>query len=109
MRSSLHTRLRLGFGGIAVAVALLAAAAVLSLNRLGGAIATILRENYASVVACEEMKEALERQDSAAQFASAGREDIARPMVARNRPAFAAAFTTEADNVTVPGEGELVR
>jgi signal transduction histidine kinase len=109
MRSSLHTRLRLGFGAIAVAVALLAAAAVLSLNRLGGAVATILRENYASVVACEEMKEALERQDSAAQFASAGREDVAGPMLERHRRAFAAAFATEADNVTVPGEGELVR
>ena len=31
-----------------------------ALNRLGGAVATILRENYASVVACEQMKEALE-------------------------------------------------
>ena len=50
--SSLRTRLRLGLGAIAVAVALLSIAAVLSLNRLGGAVATILRENYASVIAC---------------------------------------------------------
>src|SRR5580698_10295405 len=109
MRSSLHTRLRLGLGAIAVAVALLAAAAVLSLNRLGGAVATILRENYASVVACENMKEALERQDSAAQFASSGREDIALPMLAEHRRGFGMAFATEAANITLPGEGELVR
>src|SRR6516162_6799562 len=100
MSSSLHTRLRVGLGAIAVALALLSAAAVLSLNRLGGAVATILKENYASVVACEDMKEALERQDSAAQFASSGREDIAGPMLLVHRPAFAAAFATEADNVT---------
>ena len=109
MSSSLHTRLRLGLGAIAVALALLSAAAVLSLNRLGGAVATILRENYASVVACENMKEAIERQDSAAQFASSGREDIARPMLLDHRRAFAAAFAAEADNITLPGEGELVR
>src|SRR5580704_14652324 len=109
MSSSLRTRLRLGLGAIAVALALLSAAAVLSLNRLGGAISTILRENYASVVACEDMKEALERQDSAAQFASSGREDIAGPMLRDHRRAFAAAFAREASNITLPGEGELVR
>jgi PAS domain S-box-containing protein len=105
----LHTRLRVGLGTIAVALALLSVAAVLSLNRLGGAIATILKENYASVVACEEMKEALERLDSAAQFAGSGREDIAAPMLKKNRAAFAEAFALEAANVTLPGEGDLVR
>ena len=87
MGSSLHTRLRLGLGAIAVALALLSAAAVLSLNRLGGAVATILKENYASVIACEQMKEALERLDSAAQFAGSGREDIAGPMLREHRRA----------------------
>src|SRR6202034_1305622 len=62
--AAVRGRLRLGLGAIAVALALLSAAAVLSLNRLGGAVATILKENYASVIACEEMKEALERLDS---------------------------------------------
>jgi two-component system, NtrC family, sensor histidine kinase KinB len=109
MRSSLRTRVRLGLGALALALALLSAAAVLSLGRLGGAVATILKENYASVVACEQMKEALERQDSAALFASSGREDIAGPMLEQHRRGFAAAFATEADNVTLPGEGELVR
>jgi PAS domain S-box-containing protein len=109
MKASLHTRLRFGLGAIAVALALLSAAAVLGLNRLGGAIETILKENYASVVACEQMKESLERLDSAAQFAGSGREDIARPMLREHRRAFAAAFAAEAANITIPGEGELVR
>jgi PAS domain S-box-containing protein len=108
MRSSLRTRLQLGLGSIAVAVALLALAAVLALDRLGGAVSTILRENYASVVACEQMKEALERQDSAVQFASSGREDIGRPMLEENRLAFDEAFAREASNITVPTEGERV-
>jgi two-component system, NtrC family, sensor histidine kinase KinB len=109
MRNSLRTRIQLGLGAIALCLALLSAAAVISLGRLGGAVATILKENYASVVACENMKEALERQDSAAQFASSGREDIALPMLAEHRRGFARAFATEAANITLPGEGELVR
>ncbi len=109
MRSSLRTRVRLGLGAIALALALLSAAAVLSLNRLGGARASSLLEDYASVVACAQLEEALERLDSAAQFAGSGREDIAGPMLAEHRPAFARAFADEAANITLPGEGELVR
>ncbi len=106
---SLRGRLRGGFALVAVACALLAAAAVASLDRLGGAIATLLRENYASVIACEQMKEALERQDSAALFDASGRRDIAEPILAVQRRAFAEALAVEERNITVPGEAELVR
>jgi two-component system, NtrC family, sensor histidine kinase KinB len=108
-RTSLRTRLRLGLGAMVAALAILSVAAVLSLDRLGGAVATILRENYASVILCEQMKEALERQDSAALFAAVGHERIADPMLAENRRSFDAAFTREQENLTVPGEAELVR
>ncbi|HVY47438.1 MAG TPA: ATP-binding protein, partial [Minicystis sp.] len=77
-------------------------------DRLGGAIATILRENYESVLACDDMKEAIERLDSAAQFASSGREDIGRRMLAENRPRFERALAREAANITLPTEGERV-
>ncbi len=108
-RASLRTRLRLGLGAMVAALSILAVAAVLSLDRLGGAVATILRENYASVILCEQMKEALERQDSAALFAAVGHARIAQPMLAENRKSFEAAFAREEKNLTVPGEGELVR
>src|SRR5437868_2349038 len=98
MRLSLRRRLQLGLAALAVALALLSTAAVLSLNRLGGAIGLILRENYVSVIACEDMKEAFERQDSAAQLASTGREDIGLPMLARHRPLFEDAFRREENN-----------
>src|SRR5262249_8037340 len=109
MRTSLRTRLRLGLGAMAIAIALLSAAAVLSLTQLGGAVSTILRENYASVILCEQMKEALERQDSAALFAASGEEKIAEPMLYANRKSFALAFAREEANITVPGEDALVR
>lgn len=108
-KPSLERRLRLGFTAIAATFALLSIAAVASLDRLGGAITTILRENYASVVLCEQMKEALERQDSAVLFAATGRRDLAGPMLLASRAHFAEALAAEEGNITVPGERELVR
>jgi signal transduction histidine kinase len=108
-KPSLQRRLRLGLGAIAAALALLAVAAVAALDHLGGAVEVILRENYASTVLCEQMKEALERQDAAALFAATGRRDIAGPMLAHNREGFSRALAGEEANITVPGEGALVR
>lgn len=105
---SLRQRLRLGLTILATLLALISIAAVASLNRLGSAVATLLRENYLSVVACEQMKEALERQDSAAIIAAAGRDEVARPILSAQRPTFRKSFEVEAANITLPGEGELV-
>ena len=38
------------------------------ITELGQSIDVILRENYRSVIACQEMKETLERMDSGAAF-----------------------------------------
>lgn len=108
-KPSLQRRLRLGLGAIALALSLIAVAAVASLSRLGGAVEVILRENYASTVLCERMKEALTRQDAAALFAASGRRDIAAPMLAQNREAFARALAGEEANLTEPGEDALVK
>ena len=108
MKLSLRVRLRLGLAVLGVLLALGAFAAVASLGRLGGAIARILQENYVSVVACERMREALERQDSAAIFAATGREASATTELAAQRSSFGRAFDDEAANITLPGEGELV-
>jgi len=64
----------------------------------------ILRDNYASVVAAQTMKEALERQDSAATFYLAGQKDKARAQFAGNAPIFESALNTERANITERGE-----
>ena len=48
--------------------------AVLLFNRLGGSVDVILRENYESVLAGQQMKESSERMDSGLSFAAAGEE-----------------------------------
>jgi len=106
---SLRARLFRALGVVGATLVVVCALSTVAVTRLGGAIGLILRENYASVVACQQMNEALERQDSAALFSASGRSDIAAPMLAEHRAGFARAFAREAGNVTLPGEGEEVR
>ena len=107
-RKSLRGRLFRALAMVGATLIVLCALSTASVNRLGGAIGLILRENYVSVLACQEMNEALERQDSAALFAASGRGDIAEAMLVQHRAGFAKAFAREATNITLPGEGALV-
>ncbi len=107
-RMSLRSRLFRALAVVGATLCVVCALSTAAVNRLGGAIGLILRENYVSVVACQEMNEALERQDSAALFAASGRSDIAGPMLEQHRAGFARAFAREAGNVTLPGEGAEV-
>jgi signal transduction histidine kinase len=81
--------------------------AVLLFNRLGGSIDVILRENYQSVLAGQQMKESSERMDSGLSFALAGEEQRGRQLFNENVPVFQEALKKELNNTTLPGEGEL--
>src|SRR5689334_16008418 len=86
----------------------LAGAAGMTVLHLGGRIDAILRENYDSVIAMQILNEALERIDSAFQFALADQEDKARQQFAENWPAYHQGLDKEQHNITLPGEQELV-
>src|SRR6185295_6556114 len=105
-RFGLRTKLALGFGGLVLLLLLLGAQSISLLDRLSGSIDVTLRENYVSVLACQEMKEALERMDSGALFALAGVPERGRALAAVHRPRFEAALDRELHNITVPGEQE---
>ena len=78
-------------------------------THLGGAVDVILRENYRSIVAAQNMKESAERMDSALLFTLAGEEDRGRKMYDENLPVFERNLKAELNNITIPGEGELAR
>ena len=101
----LRTKLVLGFVGVLVILIAVGVESISLLSELGGSIDVILRENYASVIACERMKEALERLDSGALFALAGEAEQGRALAAEHRPRFEAALQAELHNITLPGEG----
>ena len=81
--------------------------AVLLFNRLGGSIDVILKENYESVLAGQQMKESSERMDSGLSFAIAGEETRGRQLFDQNVPIFQQSLTKELNDITLPGEGEL--
>src|SRR4029077_3418522 len=81
--------------------------AVWLFNQLGGAIDVILRENYESVLAGQQMKESSERMDSGLSFALADEEQRGRELFNENAPVFQASLQKELNNITLPGEGEL--
>ncbi|HZT40614.1 MAG TPA: ATP-binding protein [Chthonomonadaceae bacterium] len=85
----------------------LMAGAVVNFFRLGGSIDRILKNNYKSVVAAQNMKETLERQDSAATFFLAGERQEARQQYQANWPQFEQWYQVEAHNITEPGEQQM--
>ena len=68
----------------------------------------IIAENYNSVVAAQDMKESLERQDSAGLFALLDRWDRAGAQLGEHRARFDAAYQRAAANITEPGEAEII-
>jgi PAS domain S-box-containing protein len=81
--------------------------AVVNFFHLGRSIDHILKDNYKSVVAAQNMKETLERQDSAATFFLAGQKEIARAQYQANWPLFQDAYQIEAHNITEVGEQQM--
>src|SRR5205085_9178275 len=67
----------------------------------------ILKNNYRSVIWAQDMKEALERQDSATTFYLAGQKKKAVDQYELYRPKFEAAICQELHNITEPGEQEM--
>lgn len=108
MTLSLRQRIILTVLPLLLLVGVLGCAAVVLLSLLGDSIDRILRENYVSVVAMERLNEALERIDSSFQFALAGEEEKARQQYAENWPKYFESLQEEQNNITLPGEGDLV-
>ena len=103
---SLRQKLALGFGGLLIIIAAIGIHNITRITALGQSIDVILRENYRSVVACQEMKEALERMDSGAVFVLLGAEQKGNEQIAQNEARFVKALQVELGNITLPGEGE---
>ena len=73
-------------------------------HQLGSSIDVILRENYRSVLACQQMKDALERMDSGLLFILSGFLKEGIDQIEANRGPFKEALHTELNNLTLPGE-----
>jgi NtrC-family two-component system sensor histidine kinase KinB len=103
---SLRQKLLLGFGGMLLIMLIGGVQSLIQFSHLGQSIDVILKENYRSVVACQDMKEALERMDSGVLFTFLGYQQLGNEQIKKNEAAFEKALDIELHNITVPGEGE---
>lgn len=109
MTLSLRRRILLTVAPLILLLAVLGGVGAVLLVRLGQRSDAILRENYDSVRAMNRLNEAVERIDSAHQFALAGREDDARAAHRDNWARFREQLGVEVGNVTIyPDEPRLV-
>src|ERR1700740_1215546 len=103
----MKSRILLWFCPIVILFLAVGLYAVLLFERLGGSIDVILRENYQSVLAGQQMKESAERMDSGLAFALAGEEKRGHERFDATAPIFHGSLAKELNNITLPGEGEL--
>jgi two-component system, NtrC family, sensor histidine kinase KinB len=104
----LRTKLLLGYSGFILALGVLGAWSARTLSQMSAVSGLIISQNYDSVVAAEDMKESLERQDSAAVFELLGQHERAARQAAEHRARFNAAFDKAAANITEIGEREVI-
>jgi NtrC-family two-component system sensor histidine kinase KinB len=78
------------------------------LREMGGVSRRIIANNYDSVVAAQEMKESLERQDSAALFALLGAREKATAQLLKHRARFDANLHKAENNITEVGEPQAL-
>jgi two-component system, NtrC family, sensor histidine kinase KinB len=102
----IRQKLMMGFGGLLAVIAIVGMLTMVQIDELGKAIDMILQENYRSVVACQDMKESLERMDSGTLFTLAGNDLEGNRLIEEYTSRFRAALNVELGNITLPGERE---
>lgn len=105
---NLRTKLLAGYMIFVVALVVLGGWSAFRLREMGEVSRRIISNNYDSVLASQQMKESLERQDSAAVFALLGARKRANEQVREHRARFDANFQKAAANITEVGEPEAI-
>lgn len=105
---SLRAKLLIGYLIFVAALVVLGGWSAWRLREMGGVSRRIIANNYDSVVAAQDMKESLERQDSAALFFLLGQRAKAERQLREHRARFDAAFEKAANNITEQGEPEVI-
>lgn len=105
---SLKRKILLGYSLVLGLVVMVSVWAVLNLYRLGNASEAILQENYRSILAAENMINALERQDSALLLLLLGFDAEARQQFRANELDFLQWLSRAKDNITLADEPQTL-
>jgi NtrC-family two-component system sensor histidine kinase KinB len=108
MVSTLRKKIFIGYGITLVLMVLILVWAFLNMWDLGQASDAILKENYKSILAAENMVYAIERQDSAILLVFLGYQDQGWNQFRENESQFFQWLGRAKDNITVEGEDKIV-
>ena len=106
---TLRKKVLLGYGIVFLLAGVAFGWALVNLLRLGDASGAILSENYRSIIAADHMIDALERQDSGVLLYTLGFEEEGVRQFRENQTEFSRWLARAEDNVTIPGEAEVIR
>jgi PAS domain S-box-containing protein len=105
---NLRNKLLIGYLVFVAALLALGGWSVWRFRELSQLTRLIVSENYDSVVVAQEMKDSLERQDSTVILAMLSRDDRADTQLREERKRFDVALNKAANNITEPGETEVI-
>lgn len=104
----LRRKILLGYGLVLALVVIVWAWAVINLDQLGQASEAILQENYRSILAAENMINAIERQDSGLLLLMQGYTAEGLSQFRTNEVEFSQWLGRAKDNITLAGEADTV-
>lgn len=105
---TLRKKIFIGYGITLVLMVLVLVWSFINLGNLGQASDAILRENYKSILAAENMVYAIERQDSAILLTFLGFDDQGWRQFHENESHFFQWLSRAKDNITISGEEKIV-
>ena len=105
---TLRKKILLGYGMALALVILVFVWAFINLLGLGHASEAILSENYKSILAAENMIDAIERQDSGVLLLILGYENEGVKQYRENESQFLQWLGRAKDNITIEGEDEII-
>ncbi|MFH1635553.1 MAG: ATP-binding protein [Chloroflexota bacterium] len=105
---TIKKKILFGYSVVFILMGLVVAWAVMNLISLGKASDAILRENYRSILAAENMVDALERQDSGVLLLFLGDPEKGVAQFRENEAMFLQWLVRAKDNITIQGEAQLV-
>ncbi len=105
---NIRTKLFIGYLIFTATLVILGAWSAWHLREMGGVSRNIIANNYDSTVAAQDMRDSLERQNSAALFALLGQQERALAQLTEYRRRFDTSFERAANNITEPGEGDII-
>jgi NtrC-family two-component system sensor histidine kinase KinB len=109
MNWTLRKKILFGYSSSLVLVIIVLIWAIVNLVNLGKASDSILRENYNSIIAAEDMISLIERQDSAILLFFMGYENEGLQQFHENVNGFLQWLGRAKDNITVVGEDKIVQ